>query len=118
MGSPSPDKGLPSSYNTLPTQHIKLSHVPASSKSPTPVILLTFNRPAKKNAFTEFTMLEFEEVFDMFDRDDRVKAIVLTGSGDAFCAGADLEVGFPKAWRKDGVVRGKEVSRDIDHRDP
>jgi len=39
-------------------------------------------------------MLELEEAFGMFDIDDRVKCIVVTGQGRIFCAGADLEQGF------------------------
>lgn len=37
---------------------------------------------------------ELEWAFTTLDRDPRVKVIVLTGSGDTFCAGADLEIGF------------------------
>ncbi|KAK4498077.1 hypothetical protein PRZ48_010733 [Zasmidium cellare] len=44
----------------------------------------------------------------MFDLDERVKAIVLTGSGDFFCAGADLDIGFNS---------GGERERLVDHRD-
>lgn len=39
-------------------------------------------------------MEEMERAFAMFDVDDRVKAIVVTGDGKMFCAGADLEMGL------------------------
>ena len=39
-------------------------------------------------------MSELEAAFQLFDLDDRVKCIVLTGYGRMFCAGADLETGF------------------------
>ena len=39
-------------------------------------------------------MEEMERAFAMFDVDDRVKAIVVTGHGKMFCAGADLDVGL------------------------
>lgn len=39
-------------------------------------------------------MEEIERAFAMFDVDDRVKAIVVTGHGKMFCAGADLDVGL------------------------
>lgn len=82
---------FPTSYNQLPFQQIRLTHVPESSPTPTPVILLTLNRPAKNNAFTEFMGSELEKAFDILSHDTRVKAIVVTGAGRMFCAGADLE---------------------------
>ncbi|KAI1936259.1 hypothetical protein LOZ66_004717 [Ophidiomyces ophidiicola] len=61
---------------------------------------------------------ELATVFAMADTDDRVKAIVLTGAGDrAFCAGADLELGFPKGAGKDGHINRGDVERAKDHRD-
>jgi len=39
-------------------------------------------------------MEEMERAFAMFDVDDRVKAVVVTGHGKMFCAGADLDVGL------------------------
>lgn len=107
---------LPASYSALPTQHIKLAHVPASSPAPTPILLVTLNRPESLNAFTGTMAMELVDVFRTVDKDDRVKVVVLTGAGRAFCAGADLNVGFPK--NKSGGSRGEdEVVRDKDHRD-
>ena len=85
---------LPSSYSDLSFQDIRISHVPASSAKPTPVIQLTLYRPGKNNAFTNTMMEEMERAFAMFDVDDRVKAIVVTGHGKMFCAGADLDMGL------------------------
>lgn len=104
---PAPDPVIvPSSYEAVPTTHIKLSHHPAGTETATPIIVVTLNRPTKQNAFTLQMMEDFEKVFPMFDVDDRVKAVVITGAGKAFCAGADLEIGFHG---------GKE--RIMDHRD-
>ncbi|KAK5131479.1 enoyl-CoA hydratase/isomerase family protein [Cryomyces antarcticus] len=89
-----PPLPLPSSYASLPYTQIRLSHVPASSPTPTSIILLTLYRPAKYNAFTTTMMAELEEAFALFDQDDRVKCIVVTGHGKMFCAGADLDTGF------------------------
>ncbi len=55
------------------------------------VALITLSRPEKMNAFTRTMMAELIEALDEADADDRVRAVVFTGSGDrAFCAGADL----------------------------
>ncbi|MFS2294364.1 MAG: crotonase/enoyl-CoA hydratase family protein [Actinomadura sp.] len=57
------------------------------------IATVTLNRPQKMNAFT-FTMRdELLDVFDRIDADDDVRAVVVTGAGRAFCAGADLSGG-------------------------
>ena len=57
------------------------------------VLTLTLDRPDRLNAFTETMMLELLEAFDRADADDDVRAVVVTGAGRAFCAGADLAGG-------------------------
>lgn len=57
------------------------------------VATLTLDRPDKLNAFTTAMGYELIEAFDTCDRDDAVRAVVLTGAGRAFCAGADLSAG-------------------------
>ena len=57
------------------------------------VLTLTLDRPDRLNAFTETMMLELLEAFDRADADDGVRAVVVTGAGRAFCAGADLSGG-------------------------
>ena len=54
------------------------------------VFTLTLHRPDRMNAFTETMLRELLEVFDEIDRNDDVRAVIVTGSGRAFCAGADL----------------------------
>jgi len=56
------------------------------------VAVAAFNRPEKMNTFTPVVMREMIELFDMTDADDAVRAVVITGSGRAFCAGAELGV--------------------------
>lgn len=102
----------PESYNSLRFNHIKVSHVPASSPTPTPVILITLSRPNKHNAFTDVMREDLERVYGLIDIDDRVKVAVLTGDGRSFCAGADLEIGFLGANEKNA-----KTERDVDHRD-
>jgi enoyl-CoA hydratase/carnithine racemase len=57
------------------------------------IMTITFNRPNRLNAFTERTIKEFIGILDQADQDDEVKAIIVTGNGRGFCAGADLEKG-------------------------
>lgn len=97
---------LPDSYAALPTKSIKLSHVPADSPTVTKVILVTLYRPTKHNAWTAEMARELETVYNMVDIDDRVRAVLLTGSGKMFCAGADLEIGWVTNDTKDEVEPG------------
>jgi enoyl-CoA hydratase/carnithine racemase len=57
------------------------------------VLTITLHRPEKLNAFTVRMMQELLDAFDRADADDTVRAIVVTGAGRAFCAGADLSAG-------------------------
>jgi enoyl-CoA hydratase/carnithine racemase len=57
------------------------------------VLTITLHRPDKLNAFTERMCRELIDAFDRADADDDVRAIVVTGAGRAFCAGADLSTG-------------------------
>jgi enoyl-CoA hydratase/carnithine racemase len=57
------------------------------------VATITLNRPDRLNAFTGTMMRELIEAFDRTDADDEVRAVVVTGAGRAFCAGADLGEG-------------------------
>ena len=58
-----------------------------------PAAILTLNRPERLNAFTGVMMNEMIEAFDMADADDAVRAVIVTGAGRGFCAGADLGAG-------------------------
>ena len=58
-----------------------------------PVLTITLNRPDKLNAFTFTMMMELLDAFDRADADDDVRAIIVTGAGRGFCAGADLAAG-------------------------
>ena len=57
------------------------------------VLTLTLNRPDKLNAFTIEMADELEAAFRRASAEDEVRAIVVTGSGRAFCAGMDLSIG-------------------------
>lgn len=58
------------------------------------VATITLNRPDVLNAFNSAMMRELLDLFNQADADDAVRAIIVTGTGRAFCAGADLKEGF------------------------
>ncbi|MFN2287945.1 MAG: crotonase/enoyl-CoA hydratase family protein [Chromatocurvus sp.] len=57
------------------------------------IATITLNRPERMNAFTVKMMEELIAAFDQTDADDQVRAVIVTGAGRAFCAGADLSGG-------------------------
>jgi enoyl-CoA hydratase/carnithine racemase len=57
------------------------------------VATVTLNRPERLNAYTPEMGVELFGTLAELDRDDSVRAIVITGAGRAFCAGADLAAG-------------------------
>ena len=54
------------------------------------VLTITLNRPDRLNAFTQTMRDELIAAFDASDADDDVRAVIVTGAGRGFCAGADL----------------------------
>ena len=58
---------------------------------PTGIATITLNRPARLNALTFQVYEELRDAFAMLDTEPGVRAIVLTGSGRAFCSGGDVE---------------------------
>lgn len=65
------------------------------------VATLTLNRPDQLNAFTNAMVREMKDAFDRADADDDVRAVIVTGAGRGFCAGADLSSGA-ETFRKGG----------------
>ncbi|MFZ2030168.1 MAG: crotonase/enoyl-CoA hydratase family protein [Vitreimonas sp.] len=57
------------------------------------VATLTLNRPDRMNAFTDQMVRDMIAAFDETDANDEVRVVIVTGSGRAFCAGADLGSG-------------------------
>ena len=70
------------------------------------VLTITLNRPEKLNAFTGRMMFEVIDALDCADADDDVRAIIFTGAGRAYCAGADLSAGS-------GTFDSRERSADV-----
>ncbi len=57
------------------------------------VLTITLNRPERLNAYTGQMQGELIEAFEAAGKDDEVRAIIVTGAGRGFCAGADLGAG-------------------------
>jgi enoyl-CoA hydratase/carnithine racemase len=85
------------------------------------VATVTLNRPDKLNAFTRRMRDELINAFASADADDAVRAVIVTGAGRAFCAGADLSGGsttFDYAKHAAGAARGDGGDGgEEDHRD-
>src|SRR3984957_13032750 len=73
------------------------------------VLTITLNRPERLNAWTAQMCQELMAAFDRADADDDVRAIIVTGAGRGFCAGADLGSGGDTFdYRKRDAVAGAE----------
>ena len=72
------------------------------------IATITLNRPEQLNAFTGTMMHELIDAFDRVDADDEVRAVIVTGAGRGFCAGADLSSGGETFSRG-----GSEVQTDV-----
>src|ERR1700739_3789023 len=80
------------------------------------VAIVTFSRPEQMNTFSVRMMGELLEVLDITDDDDAVRAVVVTGTGRAFCAGADLGRGGETFDDRDGA-RTEDIVVDGIRRD-
>ena len=76
------------------------------------ILTLTLHRPDKMNAFTRVMMYELIDAFDRSDADDDVRVVVVTGSGRAFCAGADLARGGDTFNAETNPERPAGLNRD------
>jgi enoyl-CoA hydratase/carnithine racemase len=83
------------------------------------ILTITLNRPDKLNAFNPTMQKELIDAFDRADEDDDVRAIIVTGAGRAFCAGADLSSGADTFDRdaKRGPVK-RLADGKVDYSDP
>ena len=84
------------------------------------IFTITINRPDKLNALNTQMIRELIDAFDAADADDAVRAILVTGAGRAFCAGADLSTGtrtFDREARSDRpqVPNGPDGKPNLTH---
>jgi enoyl-CoA hydratase/carnithine racemase len=83
------------------------------------VATLTLNRPDRMNAFNEQMVRDMVAAFEITDSDDSVRAVIVTGAGRAFCAGADLAsagdtFNYEKRLKARGVDDPLDVARTRD----
>jgi enoyl-CoA hydratase/carnithine racemase len=78
------------------------------------IFTITLNRPERLNAFTNQMMHDWLEVLDEVDANDAIRAVIVTGAGRGFCAGADLSGGADTfdAGDSTGSDSEKGVPRD------
>jgi len=79
-----------------------------------PIGILTIDNPARRNAFTPEMRRKLTADLNALSHDDAIRAIIITGSGDHFCAGADLSrVGI--AMQEPSFVQAGENLKDVHH---
>ncbi|SHH07717.1 Enoyl-CoA hydratase [Jatrophihabitans endophyticus] len=78
------------------------------------IATVTLHRPDRLNAFVDRMGDELMHVADRFDGDDDVRAVVFTGSGRAYCAGADL-AGGGEIFERHGGDAGFDMERFADY---
>ncbi len=76
------------------------------------VLTITLDRPDRLNAFTATMGRELIAAFEAADHDDDVRAVIVTGEGRGFCAGADLQEGGSTFDWRERQEAGEEVPRD------
>ena len=76
------------------------------------VLTIQFTRPEKMNTFSGQMLKDIMEVLDDAEKDDEVRAVIFTGSGKAFCAGADLSSGEDTFDMSDRQKKDQNVQRD------
>lgn len=81
------------------------------------ITVITLDRPDKLNAFTTTMENELIEAFDATDANDAVRAVILTGAGRAFCAGADLSSGAETFSEWSAESNGNGANGDDSRRD-
>lgn len=68
------------------------------------VATILLNRPEKLNAFTDGMWIQLRDCLDRCETDDAIRAVILTGAGRGFCAGADISGEGRIIERKTGIA--------------
>ncbi|PKB72780.1 MAG: hypothetical protein BZY75_05120 [SAR202 cluster bacterium Io17-Chloro-G7] len=90
------------------------SHVLLEKDASEHIAWLTINRPQRRNAIDDLTIRELAEAIEDIGSDDAVRVAILTGAGEAFCAGGDLHTlpggEEPGAWASENT---DDISRSF-----
>jgi len=77
-----------------------------------PTVVLTMNRPERKNALSIDMIVAMADAWEQVDADDTVRSVILTGAGESYCTGGDLSSGWMAGSRSeqptDAERRAKE----------
>ncbi|KAJ7928895.1 peroxisomal enoyl-CoA-hydratase [Mycena leptocephala] len=78
------------------------------------VLVVLMNRSKQRNSWIGSVPKELQQVFDLADRDDRVRVVVLSSehTAPAFCAGADISGGWDVLWDPEEEKEGPHAHRD------
>ena len=107
--------GMPQGF----LQHVEELSVIRVELRPDGILIITLNRPERLNAFDERMIREMRSVIWKANFDDRIRVIVITGTGRAFCAGRDIngldyENNLPTAGYRAYVRANHELFDDLE----
>ena len=75
-------------------------------------LIISLSRPEKLNAFTEVMMREIIDAVNLAEENNNIRAIIFTGKGEKYCAGADLSTGEDSFNWTDKKKEAKGIVRD------
>ena len=77
--------------------------------------VITLNRPERKNPLTFESYAELRDLFESLEKEDRIKAIVITGEGGNFCSGGDVHeiIGPLTRMRPDELLEFTRMTGDV-----
>lgn len=75
---------------SLKSRHLEFKHFKVSFPEDH-IVQITLNRPEKLNSIDKATSREIAEIWQHFDKDESLWVGIITGTGRAFCTGADLQ---------------------------
>ena len=77
-----------------------------------PVLILTMNRPERRNALSPSMMAKLSECWDEINANPDIRVAILTGAGGCFCAGADLQA-MTQSHPGDAFAQGSDTTSEI-----